>query len=188
MNRIPSIVFPMSLLLFFFLKFFGPLSFTSQEASRPYLLKSLCTLLCTFVRISLVSFDCHCCFLKQFSFFLFLPVEILKAPFGRVAFRDQFIGDIFTSLIRVFIDLERSLCFYLTGSWLSSAPPIDPGILILATRASVMFVFGFFYPFLSAGSDIFDAPRCHTVNLVLIPILSVLPLWLRFQQTIRRYF
>jgi hypothetical protein len=132
LGLVPAIAFPMALLCFFLMKFFGPLTFMSQPSSRWFVLSSL--------------------------------REILKSPFGRLTFREQFIADILTSLIKVIVDVERSLCFYLTGSWLSSAPVIQPGV------------------------DVFDAPRCHEINLYAVAALSVLPLWLRFMQTLRRYY
>jgi hypothetical protein len=53
--------------------------------------------------------------------------EILKSPFGKLTFKEQFIADVLTSLVKVNVDVERSICFYITGSWLNSAPPIIPG-------------------------------------------------------------
>ncbi len=53
--------------------------------------------------------------------------EILKSPFGKLTFKEQFIADVLTSLVKVNVDVERSMCFYITGSWLNSAPPIIPG-------------------------------------------------------------
>jgi hypothetical protein len=89
--------------------------------------------------------------------------EILKAPIGALSFRENFIADVLVSLIKPNYDLAGCLCFYVTGSWLKSAPTISPNV------------------------DIYHVPRCSSFFFYVGPIINLAPLWIRFLQTLRRY-
>eukprot|EP00455_Lapot_gusevi_P038249 TRINITY_DN42853_c0_g1_i2.p1 TRINITY_DN42853_c0_g1~~TRINITY_DN42853_c0_g1_i2.p1 ORF type:complete len:317 (-),score=38.84 TRINITY_DN42853_c0_g1_i2:80-994(-) len=43
--------------------------------------------------------------------------QIFISPFGKTRFRELFVADFFSSLIKVFADLTRTSCFYASGSW-----------------------------------------------------------------------
>lgn len=54
--------------------------------------------------------------------------HVVVAPFGRCTFRDTFVGDVMTSLVKVFTDLAYTFCFLGTGEFLKLAPGIDSSI------------------------------------------------------------
>jgi hypothetical protein len=87
--------------------------------------------------------------------------QTLIAPFGRVRFRDAFFADVLTSLIKPLVDLEYIICLYSTGSWLASPDSATGVSTSLAT--------------------------CSSLAHYITPFVCALPLWLRFQQCMRRY-
>jgi len=54
--------------------------------------------------------------------------HVVVAPFGRCTFRDTFVGDVMTSLVKVFTDLAYTFCFLGTGEFLKLAPGNDSSI------------------------------------------------------------
>eukprot|EP00298_Acanthocystis_sp_HF-20_P013635 c20445_g1_i6.p1 GENE.c20445_g1_i6~~c20445_g1_i6.p1 ORF type:complete len:596 (+),score=187.30 c20445_g1_i6:352-2139(+) len=88
--------------------------------------------------------------------------EIIISPFGRVTFREFFVADFLTSLVKPMIFLVYSWCFYLSGEWLTD--PVQEGAK--------------------------PAAFCDSNQLfmqIITPLLSALPLWFRFLQCVRRY-
>lgn len=87
--------------------------------------------------------------------------QVITAPMTSPTFYHGYVGDIFTSMVKVFQDLAWTVFFVASGDWLISED--SP----LSTR--------------------------HTwskkiwYSKILIPILTLLPLWFRFNQCLRRY-
>jgi len=49
-------------------------------------------------------------------------LNIISAPFGKVDFVHALVGDLLTSLTRIFIDFANTICWISNGSWKTSAP------------------------------------------------------------------
>ena len=49
--------------------------------------------------------------------------QIIISPFGKVRFRDFFLADIFTSLVKPFQDMGYSACFFGTTAWIDNHDP-----------------------------------------------------------------
>jgi hypothetical protein len=101
---------------------------------------------------------------KQLFTMLF---KVATAPFHEVRFRDAYAADVLTSLPKVFSYGALSTCFFLSGQFLQpETSKLRPSAI--------------------------DAwPQCResvVINRVVIPCLSVLPLWFRFCQNLRRYY
>ena len=91
--------------------------------------------------------------------------KVLAAPYYAVKFRDGYIGDLLTSLVRVSISLAFSI-IYLTVevfSWLTNRLEA-----VESTRMSPWW------------------QRSYLYRFQLVPFLTLLPLWLRFMQCLRR--
>jgi len=91
--------------------------------------------------------------------------RVLISPFSDVIFRDSYVGDLLTSMVRVNLQLA------------------------FAVGYSVMSVFAWF----ENDMDLASSAAPHTVwkhswlyQDVLVPLLTLLPLWLRFVQCLRR--
>ena len=78
--------------------------------------------------------------------------SVAAAPFGAVTFRDTYIGDVLTSMVKVLVDVEFS-CLLIVA------------LLLPSQQATVT----------------------GTASM-LIPFISVAPLWFRFMQCLRRYY
>ena len=78
--------------------------------------------------------------------------SVVTAPFGSVTFRDTYVGDVLTSMVKVLVDVEYSIALLLS--------------LFLPAHATTFKSFATF----------------------LLPFVSCLPLWFRFQQCLRRYY
>jgi hypothetical protein len=86
-------------------------------------------------------------------------LKVLASPFYEVTFFTSYIGDIMTSMVKVFIDLAYTLCFAFSGYWQHE---LQDDFTNGCTNSN-------FY------------------TLFVVPFLSALPLWLRFLQCLRRY-
>lgn len=84
--------------------------------------------------------------------------NIVISPFGRVRFRHFYVADVLTSLVKPLFQLVFSLCFYISGAWLSD------------------------------GIEVGVCADSGTLMRVLNPLILALPLWFRFMQCLRRYF
>jgi hypothetical protein len=87
--------------------------------------------------------------------------EVVTAPMTAPSFFHGYVGDIFTSMVKVFQDMLWTICFIFSGDWMIS----EDTELSAAHRWS----------------------RSTTYANILIPLLTLLPLWFRFNQCLRRY-
>ena len=90
--------------------------------------------------------------------------EVLEAPWGRTAFKEGFVGDVLTSTVRVMVDLTFSIFYFLSGvkGWFAVSEELDPTRDVIENSA-------FF-------------------ARVVVPLITVLPLWLRFLQNLQRSY
>ena len=88
----------------------------------------------------------------------------VMSPFHRVRFRDAFIGDVLTSMVRPMQDILFALSYYVTVIW-----------------GSVTGKYG-----LSESGRILEGS--FTLHNVLLPSAALLPLWWRFLQTLRQAY
>lgn len=90
--------------------------------------------------------------------------RVLAAPFYLVNFRDGYIGDLLTSLVRVFVPLCFSVLYVseTAYAWLSN------DLALTTERSGAWLTDAFYYKFL------------------LLPVLTLFPLWLRLLQCLRR--
>lgn len=88
--------------------------------------------------------------------------DVMVAPMGTTQFKEGFVGDILTSVVRVLIDLVFSVGYFLSGvrGWYSKDLQLD--------RDSVQHNWYF--------------------SSVLVPAITVLPLWWRFLQNLQRSY
>ncbi|ETV89686.1 hypothetical protein H257_00874 [Aphanomyces astaci] len=84
--------------------------------------------------------------------------RVVASPWSIVRFREAYVGDIFTSLVRVFVDLAWSSCYFFSGAFVEPSP---------------------------TGLDV--CTQSPTFHWMAVPLLSALPLWWRFCQNIRKY-
>ncbi|KAF0686520.1 Aste57867_21707 [Aphanomyces stellatus] len=96
--------------------------------------------------------------LKQRRSLLLTVLRVVAAPWAIVRFREAYVGDILTSLVRVFVDLAWSSCYFVSGAFVEADP---------------------------TGHDVCSTST--TFHWVVVPLLSALPLWWRFCQNIRKY-
>ncbi len=87
--------------------------------------------------------------------------QVITAPMSSPTFFHGYVGDIFTSMVKIFQDLVWSIFFVVSGEWLISED--------LPASA--------YHPWL----------RSTWYTNVLIPLVTLLPLWFRFNQCLRRY-
>jgi hypothetical protein len=90
-------------------------------------------------------------------------LEVIRAPFGKVNFLTNYIGDVITSLVRPTVDLAYSVCFTLSFQWLQD---IDEP---------------------SAADRFTSCLYSPIFKRLVVPLLSALPLWLRLMQCLRKY-
>lgn len=88
--------------------------------------------------------------------------KVVTAPFHSPIFFHTYIGDIFTSMVKVFQDVAWTICWVCAGDFLASEDSK------LAFRH--------------------DWSKSHWYKQVLIPIITQIPLIIRFNQCLRRYF
>jgi hypothetical protein len=89
---------------------------------------------------------------------------VLSAPFNPVTFRDGYIGDILTSLVKVLIPMCFSFAYLIMSAyaWLSN------DIKIVSATSGLWWEGNSFYTF------------------GLVPIITLFPLWIRLMQCLRR--
>ncbi|KAL3767430.1 hypothetical protein ACHAW5_004823 [Stephanodiscus triporus] len=87
--------------------------------------------------------------------------QVISAPFVSPTFFLTYVGDVFTSMVKVFQDLLWSFCFVASGDFLLRES--DPG------KYDHSWSQKFWY------------------KNVAIPLICLLPLWFRFNQCLRRY-
>lgn len=87
--------------------------------------------------------------------------QVVTAPMTGPTFFHGYVGDIFTSMVKVFQDLAWTVFFVLSGDWMVSED----------TKASTKHGW---------------SRKAWYAN-ILIPLLTLLPLWFRFNQCLRRY-
>ena len=87
--------------------------------------------------------------------------QVITAPMSSPTFFHGYVGDIFTSMVKIFQDLVWSIFFVVSGDWLISED--------LPASA--------YHTWL----------RSTWYTNVLIPLVTLLPLWFRFNQCLRRY-
>ena len=85
--------------------------------------------------------------------------EVITAPFSSPTFFTIYLADVFTSMVKVFQDVAWSLCFVLSGDFLLSED----------NHNKHAWSYSFWY------------------KNVLIPLICLFPLWIRFNQCLRRY-
>lgn len=86
------------------------------------------------------------------------------APFHRSRFRDCYIGDVLTSLVRPFQDVVFALAYYVTVIWGSITSKYN----------------------LSESGHILE--RSWVLHNVFLPTIALLPLWWKFLQTLRESY
>jgi hypothetical protein len=86
------------------------------------------------------------------------------APFHRVRFRDGFVGDILTSLVRPFQDILFALSYYVTVIWGTASGKYG----------------------LSASGTLLE--QSWLLHNVVLPSVALLPLWWKFLQTLRQCY
>ncbi len=94
--------------------------------------------------------------------------EVGIAPFGTVTFFTAFIGDILTSMVRPFVDIAFTLCFYFTGEWKRHGASASAKEL--------------------AKESIHVCRDGFIFSNIVVPMVISLPLWWRFAQNLRRYY
>ena len=103
-------------------------------------------------------------------------LRALSAPFSEVTFFSVFIADVMTSMVKVFSDLAYTACYFGSGEWnalaLIANGTEEDGILPNADELSKL--------------DGYCANN-RVLEKVVIPIICILPLWLRLMQNLRRY-
>ena len=134
--------------------------------------------------------------------------EVLEAPWGRTAFKEGFAGDVLTSTVRVIVDLTFSVLYFLSGvkGWCVQSFHLFSSVLrrhtfhLICTYIRILRMCPFDYlpcPWLSlcrfAVSEELDPTRDVIENStlfarVLVPLITVLPLWLRFLQNLQRSY
>jgi hypothetical protein len=88
--------------------------------------------------------------------------EVMTSPFNSPTFFTIYIADVFTSMVKVFQDFAFTIGFVVSGDWMVSEDK-------LKEDKSHMWAHSFWY------------------KNVLIPLICLFPLWIRFNQCLRRY-
>jgi hypothetical protein len=88
-----------------------------------------------------------------------LLAHVLTSPFGRVTFATACIGDLLTSMVKPLYDLAYAGCVFGTGAFLAES---------LADQQA--------------------CEHSSTMLLVVKPLITAYPLWLRMHQNLRRYY
>ena len=89
---------------------------------------------------------------------------VLTAPMNPIIFRDGYIGDLLTSLVRVFLPM----CFSIAYLLMSAAAWLSNDIKAAASTSSLWWL---------------DSPW---YRLLLVPFVTLMPLWIRLMQCLRR--
>jgi EXS family/SPX domain len=88
--------------------------------------------------------------------------RVVTAPAYSPSFFQGYIGDIFTSMVKVFQDMAWTAFFIFSGDWMVSEDS-------------------------SADANAHHWSKTTGYKNILIPLLTLLPLWFRFNQCLRRY-
>lgn len=48
----------------------------------------------------------------------FTSIQVFISPFGRLGFREFFVGDVYTSLVKTMFDVQYTFCYFVTGNFL----------------------------------------------------------------------
>mmetsp|Transcript_16374 Transcript_16374/g.29704 ORF Transcript_16374/g.29704 Transcript_16374/m.29704 type:complete len:872 (-) Transcript_16374:91-2706(-) len=88
--------------------------------------------------------------------------QVVMAPFISPTFFLTYVGDVFTSMVKVFQDLLWTVCFVASGDFLLSEVDHQKGHIHAWTEQ-------FWY------------------KNIAIPLICLMPLWIRFNQCLRRY-
>ena len=96
-------------------------------------------------------------------------VSVVSSPITSPSFIHTYIADVFTSMVKVFQDIAWTTCFIASGDFLVGEHKPD-----------------------SADDDVhYSIPTLWHEKLwyknVLIPLICLFPLWIRFNQCLRRY-
>jgi len=89
--------------------------------------------------------------------------QVLMSPLVSPTFFLTYVGDVFTSMVKVFQDLLWTACFVLSGDWLLSEAKHETSSRVHIWTESLLY------------------------KNIAIPLICLLPLWLRFNQCLRRY-
>lgn len=87
--------------------------------------------------------------------------RVVTAPLTSPSFYHGYVGDVFTSMVKVFQDLVWTIFFVFSGDWLISEDSYEA--MTLPWSKSFLYKY------------------------ILIPLVTLLPLWFRFNQCLRRY-
>lgn len=107
-------------------------------------------------------------------------IQVITSPYTSPSFFHGYVGDIFTSMVKVWQDLVWTIFFVLTGDWLLSED------LILMNNNNN-----------SNNTNDIDNDHESMMHMwsksdwythYLIPLVTLMPLWFRFNQCLRRYF
>lgn len=90
-------------------------------------------------------------------------MDVIMAPIKPVSFFHSYVADVFTSMVKIFQDMAWTMCFILSGDFLS----IDETNNGTNTNK--------------------DWQKSIWYHNVLIPLLCLFPLWIRFAQCLRKY-
>lgn len=88
--------------------------------------------------------------------------EVITAPFSSPTFFTIYIADVFTSMVKVFQDIAFTIGFVISGDFMMSEDKLDED-------TSHMWEHSLWY------------------KNILIPLICLFPLWIRFNQCLRRY-
>ena len=86
------------------------------------------------------------------------------APFKPVRFRDAFVGDVVTSLVRPIVDIVFTLTYYVTA------------------------VYGFFSRECNLNEAGYVVSESSLLHGIILPLVAIFPLWMRFLQTLRQAY
>lgn len=110
--------------------------------------------------------------------------QVPLAPFGKVTFLTGYVGDIWTSMVKVSVDLAYTACFIASGDWTVEIDVLAAQREAAAAAAAAA----------AGGSGAMLGPgkidTCFNsffFKRALIPLLSALPLWLRMMQCLRKF-
>jgi hypothetical protein len=114
----------------------------------------------------------------------------------RVTFLAGYMGDVWTSVVKVSVDLAYAMCFVLSGTWKIEMDTLaaQQEATFLASQAATSSSLAMAAAAgLSTPAAALRPPPMETCftslffKRALIPLLSALPLWFRFMQCLRRY-
>lgn len=110
--------------------------------------------------------------------------QVIMAPFGKVTFLTGYLGDIWTSMVKVSVDLAYSGCLLASMEWIVDIETLVPAGGGGATPGGPAGEPAALMPYQVKLDTCFNSPF---FKRALIPLLSALPLWLRFMQCLKRY-